>query len=107
MKDSIEEVRGTRFTKNENLVWTLIIVMICCVISCGVMSIGQVMTILGATTNSAIGFFFPIIFYLKVEKKTPKYTNIKIMAYLLFGFICVSSVLTLYLFTVKSINGTE
>ena len=64
MKDSIEEVRDKRFTKNENLVWTLIIVMVCCVISCAVMSIGQVMTILGATTNSAIGFFFPIIFYL-------------------------------------------
>jgi hypothetical protein len=65
------------------------------------------MTILGATTNSAIGFLLPVVFYLKVERKTPKYTNIKIAAYLLFVFICISSVITLTLFTIDSINGTE
>ena len=56
------------------------------------------MTILGATTNSAIGFLLPIIFYMKVEIATPWYTKAKIAAYLLFIFICVSSVITLVLF---------
>lgn len=108
MKDSIEEVRGKGpMSKQENLKWTIILVSACCILSCFVLSIGQVMTILGATTNSAIGFLLPIAFYLKVERKTSKYTNIKIIAYILFGFICVSSVITLTLFTIKSVNGTE
>lgn len=108
MKDSIEEVRGKGgLDKKENIKWTAILVGVCCVLSCAVLSIGQVMTILGATTNSAIGFLLPVVFYLKVERKAPKYTNKKIAAYILFVFICISSVLTLTLFTIKSINGTE
>ena len=105
MKDSIEEVRAKGpLNKQENIKWTSILVAVCCILSCAVLSIGQVMTILGATTNSAIGFLLPIAFYLRVENKTSKYTNKKIAAYILFVFICVSSVLTLTLFTIKSIN---
>ena len=81
------------------------LVMICSLLSCGVTSIGTVMTILGATTNSAIGFLLPIMFYLEVEKKGPKYTNTKIGAYLLFGFICISSVITLTLLVLRFVNG--
>jgi amino acid permease len=107
MKDSIEEVRGKgKFSKKENIAWTLIIVMICCAISCAFTSIGTVTTILGATTNSAIGFLLPVAFYLKVEKKTSPWTNTKIMAYILFVFICISSVITLTLVITKMINGT-
>jgi len=106
MKDSIEEVRGKgKFTPSQNIFWTLFLVVTCCVLSCGVTSIGTVMTILGATTNSAIGFLLPIMFYLEVEKKTPRFTNIKIMAYLLFGFICISSVITLTLLVMRMVNN--
>lgn len=105
MKDSVEEVRGKgKLDKTQNIIWTFVLVIVCCVVSCGVTSIGTVMTILGATTNSAIGFLLPIIFYLKVEKKGPKYTNIKIGAYLLFIFICVSSVVTLTLLFLRFAN---
>ena len=106
MKDSIEEVRGKgKFSKKENIAWTLIIVMVCCAISCAFTSIGTVTTILGATTNSAIGFLLPVAFYLKVEKKSSPWTNTKIMAYILFVFICISSVITLTLVIMKMING--
>ncbi len=106
MKDSIEEVRGKgKFTKSENIKWTLVLTAVTCALSCGVTSIGTVMTVLGATTNSAIGFLLPIMFYLKVEKKTPKYTNIKIAAYLLFAFICISSVITLTILVLEIVNG--
>jgi amino acid permease len=106
MKDSIEEVRGKgKFTKSENLKWTLFLAAGTCALSCGVTSIGTVMTVLGATTNSAIGFLLPVMFYLKVEKKTPKYTNVKIAAYLLFAFICISSVITLTLLALRIANG--
>lgn len=108
MKDSIEEVRGRGpFNKKENLLWTALLVAICCILSCAVMSIGAAMTILGATTNSAVGFLLPVVFYMKVERKTSKFTNVKIAAYLLFVFICISSVITLTLFTIDTMNGTE
>jgi amino acid permease len=84
--------------------WTVIIVAVCCGLSCGVTSIGTVMTILGATTNSAIGFIFPILFYLQVERKSSKWTNTKICAYLLFGFICLSSIITLTLLGLRMAN---
>ena len=105
IKDSIEDVRGKgKFSKTENIKWTLVLTAVTCALSCGVTSIGTVMTVLGATTNSAIGFLLPIMFYLKVEKKTPKYTNVKIAAYLLFGFICISSVITLTLLVLRIVN---
>lgn len=62
------------------------------------------MTVLGATTNSAVGFLLPIIFYLKTEKNTSMFTKTKVAAYLLFAFICVSSVVTLTLFVRDFIN---
>ena len=105
-KDSIEEVRGgSRLTKKENFWYTALIVAVCCAISSAVLSIGTVMTILGATTNSAIGFLLPIAFYLKVEKRRSKWTNDKIIAYLVFVFICISSVIELTTFILKTVNG--
>ena len=77
----------------------------CCAVSACVLSIGTVMTILGATTNSAIGFCLPIAFYLRVERKAPKYSNKKIVAYCVFVLICISSVIELTTFTLKTING--
>lgn len=106
MKDSVEEVRGKgKLDKKDNIFWTFLLVLLCCALSCGVTSIGTVMTILGATTNSAIGFLLPILFYLEVEKKSPRWTNVKIGAYLLFGFICLSSVITLSLLVIRAVNG--
>ena len=96
MKDSVEEVRGKgKLEKKDNIKWTFILVFICMIISFGLTSLGTVATILGATTNSAIGFWLPIMFYLKVERKTSKWTNTKICAYLLFGFVAFSSCMTL------------
>lgn len=96
MKDSIEEVRGKgKLSYKENVVVTFIIIVGCCFISFGLTSLGVVATLLGATTNSAIGFFLPIMFYLKVERKTSRWTNKKIAAYLLFCFVGFSSVMTL------------
>ena len=58
-------------------------------------SVGTVMTILGATTNSAIGFLLPIGYYLKCERKQPTFTNKKCFAYFIFVFVCISSVIEL------------
>ena len=104
-KDSIEAIVGYKLSFKQNLMWTLIIVGVSCIIAVPVLSIGAMMTILGATTNSAIGFFLPIAFYLKHERKTPRYTNEKIACYVLFVFITLSSIATLTTFTLKTVNG--
>ena len=95
IKDSIEEVRNRKFTSKENIFYTFLICWSTCVISCAFKSITLPIQLLGATTNSAIGFLFPIMYYLKMERKTSRYTNMKIICYIIFVFICVSSVIEL------------
>ena len=95
VKDSIEGVRGRKFSKMDNIFWTIIIDAIVLAISCGFLSIKTPIAILGATTNSAIGFLLPILYYLKVEQRSSPYTNMKIVCYAIFGFICISSVIEL------------
>ena len=69
------------------------------------LSISLPMAILGATTNSAVGFFLPIIYYLKLEHKQPKYSNMKIISYAIFAFIAFSSVMELVLLVITLIQG--
>ena len=63
-KDSIEEVRKRKFTDKENVCYTFILCWISCAIACAFKSLKTPIAILGATTNSAIGFLFPIMYYL-------------------------------------------
>ena len=99
-KDSIEEFSGTPLTKAKNIMWTLIILLVSMTISIAFTNISFVMALLGATTNSAIGFGLPIIYYWHVEKRAPWYTNMKLISYFFFGFVIASSCIELYtLFT--------
>ena len=56
------------------------------------------MTILGATTNSGIGFLLPIHFYFKTQKDKKQITNMKVACILVYIVICISSVITMYTF---------
>ena len=105
-KDSIEEVRGRKFTYKENLFWTVLLNLVACAVSCAFQNIKMPISILGATTNSAIGFLLPICYYLKMEKRTSPYTNMKIVCYLIFVFICVSSVIELVTIGIQIANGS-
>jgi hypothetical protein len=69
-----------------------------------VSSIGDVMTILGATTNSAIGFLLPIIFYLHIEKNAPRYAPQKVVAYVVFVVTIICSIIELGTFVYKKVN---
>jgi amino acid permease len=107
MKDSIEEVRGKgKLDPKTNAIVTILICVVCSLMSFGLTSLGTVATLLGATTNSAIGFWLPILFYLRVERKGPKWTNTKIAAYIMFGFVAFSSVMTLGLMVARAINNS-
>ena len=105
MKDSVEEIRNKKLTPKENVMWTMIFVWTCCIISCAFRSIKTPMTILGATTNSAIGFLLPILYYLKMEKRTSPWTNMKIACYIVFAFVCISSVIELATLGIQLANG--
>ena len=104
-KDSIEEVRNKKFNPKENVCWTLILCWTSCIISCAFKSIKTPIAILGATTNSAIGFLLPICYYLKMEKRSSPYTNMKIICYIIFVSICISSVIELATVGIQIANG--
>ena len=72
IKDSIEELtmkRGTKFDLGQNFMLTAGLIFIGLLVAILVPTFGDVLTILGATTNSGIGFLIPIIFYLKIREK--------------------------------------
>jgi hypothetical protein len=79
-------------------------VLISFFLSLAIPNIGDAMTILGATTNSGIGFLLPIIFYLKLESKLPSLSNQRLIAYAVFVFICISSVIEIGTFVYKKIH---
>ena len=105
VKDSIEEVRKRKLTNKENVFWTIFLNTVMLAISLAFNSIKAPISILGATTNSAIGFLLPIMYYLKMEKRTPRFTNMKITCYFVFGFICVSSVIELVTIGLEIAHG--
>ena len=99
-KDSIEEIMGKKLSKTMNVVWTVVILVVSMLISLRLTNISVVMAFLGATTNSAIGFLLPIIYFWHIEKKKPWFDTMKLISYFFFGFVCISSCIELYtLFT--------
>ena len=100
-KDSIEDIRGKKLVGYENFIWSLTLIIVAMLFSMALTNIGTIMTILGATTNSAIGFLLPIVFYLKSTKKAPVHRIDRVMAKFLFVFICVASVITMTMLVQK------
>lgn len=106
-KDTCEELflqPNQKLSTKQNVLVTFVIVLISFALSLAIPNIGDAMTILGATTNSGIGFLLPIIYYLKMENKAPKWSNQRIFAYTVFVVICLSSVIELGTFVYKKIN---
>ena len=80
------------------------LVLISYVLSLAIPNIGDAMTILGATTNSGIGFILPIIYYIKMESHLPRWSIKKVPCYIVFVFICLSSVVEIGSFVYKKVN---
>ena len=55
-------------TSEENKKISLFMILGCYTLAILIPDIGTVISIAGATVNPFIGFLFPIIFYLKIEK---------------------------------------
>ena len=98
VKDSIEEIsckKGEKLSMRSNILWTFVLVSVSVTIALVVPTISDAMTILGATTNSGIGFLLPIHFYFKTQKDNKKITNMKVMCIIIYVIICISSVITM------------
>lgn len=110
IKDSLETVlkkNGEKFNMKENIIYTALSVIVSMGLALPFMSLGSIATILGATTNSAVGFLLPISYYLKAERKRPSMTADKIVCYCIFVFVCFSSVTTLYYFFSDLAKGDD
>lgn len=103
-KDSIEDIRGQKLKGYENFAWTFGLVIFSLLISLLLLNIGTIMTILGATTNSAIGFLLPICFYLRSTRKAPPHRTDRVMAKILFVFIVAASIISLVNLGLKFTN---
>ena len=69
-KDAIEKLFYTRrLTDKENNILTVAIVGAVFMMSVFVTNIADVITVIGATTNTAVGFCLPMIFYIKLDKE--------------------------------------
>ena len=73
-KDTVEEIiaKGDatrRLSKKENLVVTICLIIVCFLLAIAIPNIKAVMTLVGSTTNPAVGFILPIIFYWKSIEK--------------------------------------
>ena len=102
-KDTVEEMiakgdPNRRLSKKENLMVTSGLVTSCYVLAGVIPSIKSAMALVGSTTNPAVGFILPIIFYWKsIEKdNVPLCSGKKIMALAVGIFISGISLLSLY-----------
>jgi len=101
-KDTVEEIvaKGNpnrRLSNKENLISTVVMVVVCYLISMVIPNIKTVMTIVGSTTNPAVGFIMPIVFYWKSieDENLPLCSFKKITALAVAIFIITFSVLAL------------
>lgn len=109
-KDTVEEIvaKGNpnrRLNKKENLITTLGLIVVCFLLSIVIPSISAAMTLVGSTTNPAVGFILPIIFYWKsIEPDNVSVCSLqKIVALSVAIFIIIISMLSLYNFFANTI----
>ena len=97
-KDTVEEIiakgnASRRLSANENLLVTFTLVFLSYLLSIVIPSISDAMTLVGSTTNPAVGFILPIVFYWKaIEPDNVSIFSFKKMSALLVAsfIICIS-----------------
>ena len=101
-KDTVEEIVANgrpdrRLSKKENLLVTSGLIIVCYLLAIVIPNIKAVMTLVGSTTNPAVGFILPIVFYWKSieEDKVPIVSCQKLTALFVAIFIIGISCLSL------------
>ncbi|CAI2366603.1 unnamed protein product [Moneuplotes crassus] len=96
VKDCVEDLiyKNEIMTDSQNVMVTLLLTGICYAAAIVIPSIGDVLSILGLSCNPYVGFFLPILCYLKLEDNKPIYM---MLAAILILFITGSfSILGIY-----------
>ena len=101
-KEAVTEILPWTWEHNKKLTFAL--VSLCYGLACFIPNISAAMTIAGSTTNPALGFIVPMIFYWKVIKKEPAFSWKRIRILLTCAFIICVSLLSLYNFITKPKN---
>ena len=91
-------------TRGENLLCTFSIVSACFLAAVCIPSIGDAMTVIGATSNPMVGFCLPIIFWLKTDR-SPACSPKRVLAHIVNVIVILVGISSLVLFTMKKINA--
>jgi amino acid permease len=104
-KDSVTEVipRARKY----NITVTFMLVSLCYALAVFVPNIGDAMTLVGSTTNPALGFVLPIIFYWKLLKNEPAFGWRKIRILLTMTFIITMSQMSLVNYGTSSSSSSS
>ena len=99
-KDTVEEIyskgdQNVRLSSKQNLFVTLGIVTCCYLLAIAVPNIGDAMTLVGSTTNPAVGFILPILFYWKTLNNTSIFSCEKMVALIVAVVIIAVSCMSL------------
>ena len=96
-KFSWQEMRhegAQEMTDRENIIVSACMVIFCYTMALLLPNVGSVIAITGATVNPFIGFIFPVLFYLKIDK-SPAMSASKVLAKVVLIGVLVVSVLGL------------
>ena len=86
--------------KKENLLCTFIIVTTCFVLAVFIPNISDAMTVIGATSNPAVGFCLPIVFWLKSDQ-SPKFSAKRVIAHIVNILVICVGIISLILFIIS------
>ena len=77
----------TGLTNTQNTFVSIMMVILCYILAVIMPNVGTVIGVTGATANPFVGFIFPILFYLKIDR-SPMTSGPKIRAQLML-FLCI------------------
>ena len=108
-KDTIEELflgQERRMTSGENFLCTFSVISICFLAAVCIPDISDAMTVIGATSNPAVGFCLPIIYWLKMDQ-SPACSPKRLAAHFINVFVILTGLLSLYNFVLVKIDEAE
>lgn len=108
-KDTVEEIvcRGSQLNNNQNLLVTFVLILACYCFGIFIPNISAAMTLVGATTNPAVGFILPIVFYWATIPEKSIFSVQKITALTVATIIIIVSILGLINFFMENSGNSS
>jgi amino acid permease len=91
-------IKSKMITNLHNRLITVALVSITFILSVALPNIKAAIALTGATINPLIGFIFPILFYLKLEKNLSIKSPQKLFALFILMFVVITSILALQVY---------